>query len=236
MVSMELREWYKGILCDPMNFQFAKVTKANGVILKTYSSTCTRRHPASRLAWPPEAIMFARKMEEAQAKGSSAVESWKRLPVARTIGIYQPFTDAQKKIIDVYSSAEHDLNGLVDLAQQLECLGAAHITDTEHSATNPHLPADLETADISQIFDRLWPHESFFDMNCNSHPDHALSTLINWLMTTAQLRHLPSNTWLAGPGGSRWVIAILLHLVRALTSLDNRSSVPDTIVQLFSVG
>ncbi|KAG9097603.1 hypothetical protein FS749_005934 [Ceratobasidium sp. UAMH 11750] len=234
MVTLEARGWYKAIFNNPLEFQFAKVTRTDGQVLKTYSSTCTHRHPTSRIVWPPESVLFAWKVEGQQAQGSTKALSWKQLPVARTVGIYEPFTKVQLQMIDKYSSAEHDLNALVALQQSLEDLGAAHVSDMKQSAANAHLPNDLHTANISTLFDRIWPNRAFFDLCSEAHPQYALSTLVNWFMTGSHLRHHASDTWLAGPGGSRSIIAILFHIVRALTNLDRKSSVPQNIAQVFS--
>ncbi|KAG8702208.1 hypothetical protein FRC08_003631 [Ceratobasidium sp. 394] len=229
MTYLEVRDWFKSLFRKPRDFQFTKVTKSDGSVVKIYTSPCQRRHPDSRLTWMPEALLFARKVEEQRAQTTRKVEQWKRLPVARTVGIYHVFTDTQLALIAQYSNRETDLVELADLVQQLDNFGGAHIPDGANPAPNAHMPDDLLTAPISSFFDKLWPHDAFFNTDAADHAQYALSTLLNWVMTGTQLRHTHSNTWLAGPAGARWAVAVLFHLIRALTHLDRRLEVPDGI-------
>ncbi|KAG8729371.1 hypothetical protein FRC10_003967, partial [Ceratobasidium sp. 414] len=59
-------------------------------------------------------------------------------------------------------------------------------------------------------------------------------TLIHWIKTNLRMRHLKSGTWLGGPAGVRWIIALFFHLVCALTHLDKKRGVPSEIARHFS--
>ncbi|KAG9079278.1 hypothetical protein FRC06_007849, partial [Ceratobasidium sp. 370] len=148
MCSLEVRDWFQTISRNPNQFQFAKVTRHDGTVIKVYSMPCLRRHPDSRLVWTPEAILFARNVEEEKARITGVTEKWKHLPVARTLGVYQPFTEAQKALISRYSTPKTDLNALVDIAEQLETFSGAHVNEMHPLQPNPHMPQDLRTASL----------------------------------------------------------------------------------------
>ncbi|KAG8730760.1 hypothetical protein FRC10_002370 [Ceratobasidium sp. 414] len=235
MVGLEVREWYKKIQggSDPRVY-FAKVTKADGSVLCHYTGPCLRRHPKSRLEWSANAILFARKVEERQSAVVPRCEAWGNLPVARSFGTFVPFTDQQKKTMRDYSSDEHDLHGLADLCAEQENLGAAHQTDSTDAARNAHVPPDLWNGSLDDLFDRVWPNTLLFNIRDDSHPEYAMITLVHWIKTNMRMHHLKSGTWLGGPAGARWIVALLFHLVRALTHLDKKRAVPPEIARYYS--
>ncbi|KAG8682900.1 hypothetical protein FRC08_014656 [Ceratobasidium sp. 394] len=235
MVSLEAREWYKRIQGDVKPaFYFAKITKKDGSVLCHYTGGCFRRHPKSRLEWSANSILVARKVEEQRSTHGLQSAAWSDLPVARTFGTFVPFTDMQKRLLRDYSTPEHDLLGLADLCAELETLGVAHQTDCAEHGPNAHAPPDLWHANLSDIFDKVWPNSSLFNPRHDSHPQYAMTTLIHWIKTNLQMRHSKSGTWLGGPAGARWNIVLLFHMVRAFTHLDKKRAVPSEIARCFS--
>ncbi|KAG8715484.1 hypothetical protein FRC08_010535 [Ceratobasidium sp. 394] len=235
MVSLEVREWYKKIQggSKPV-FYFSKVTKADGSVLCYYTGPCARRHPKSRLEWSASSIVLASQVEEHRLKAGLRSETWADLPVARTFGTFVPFTDKQRKMLRDYSSEKHDLHRLAELCAEQENLGVAHRTDCVDPAPNAHAPLDLWSARLEDLFDRIWPNSLLFNVQHDLHPQYAMVTLIHWIKTNVQMRHLQSGSWLGGPAGARWMVALLFHLVRALTHLDKKRSVPAEIARCFA--
>ncbi|KAG9091848.1 hypothetical protein FRC06_000352, partial [Ceratobasidium sp. 370] len=242
MLAAELTMWYEyiergqtGDLSPANVFQFALLTKADHSTIARYSTLCNQCHPRSRLEWDGEQLLYARKVEASVDVGSNT-SSWNGLPVARLVQTYEPFTRRQRQQMTEFSTSECNLDALVDLVEQIERLGPAHENDHIHRTINPHLPGDLNTVDIDILFQRIWPHLSFFDQDHDDHPQYATITLLYWLKTSSSLKHLPSNTWVGGPGGCRWLVALIFHLVKALTLIDRRTDAPEDLPAIFSEG
>ncbi|KAG8732896.1 hypothetical protein FRC10_000540 [Ceratobasidium sp. 414] len=226
MLAAELAMWYRyiergqtGELSPANIFQFALLTKADRSTVAQYSTVCNQRHPRSRLEWDGDQLLYARKMEALTDTGLPA-SSWNGLPVARLVQTYEPFTRRQRQLMTEFSTPDHNIDALVDLVEQIERLAPAH--------------GDLHTADIDTLLQRLWPHISFFDEDHDDHPQYATTTLVYWLKTSLVFKHPTSNTWLGGPGGSRWVVALVFHLVKAMTLIDRRTDAPDNLPAIFS--
>ncbi|KAG8720862.1 hypothetical protein FRC08_017743 [Ceratobasidium sp. 394] len=242
MLAAELTMWYEYIErgqtrdLPPANvFQFALLTKADNSTIAHYSTLCNQRHPRSRLEWDGEQVLFARKMESSADAGSNT-SSWNGLPVARLVQTYEPFTRRQRQQMTEFSTSEYNSDALVDLVEQIERLGPAHENDRTHADINPHLPRDLNAVDIDTLFQRIWPPISFFDETHDDHPQYAAITLLYWLKSSSALKHMPSNTWVGGPAGCRWIVVLLFHLVKAMTQIDRRIDAPDNLPAIFSEG
>ncbi|KAG8706416.1 hypothetical protein FRC08_001076 [Ceratobasidium sp. 394] len=240
MLAAELTMWYRYIECGqtgelpPGNsFQFARLTKADHSVVAQYSGTCNQRHPRSRLQWDGEQLLFARKIESLVNPGSTAA-SWNGLPVARLVKTYEPFSHRQREEISGYSSPECNLVALVGLVEEIEGLAPVHESDQPKSILNAHLPGDLNAIDIDIMFQRAWPHVSFFDEAHEDHAQYTTTTLHYWLKTSHAMRHLLSNTWLGGPAGCRWIVALIFYLVKAMTLVDQRTEAPENIAAVFS--
>ncbi|KAG9096702.1 hypothetical protein FS749_007925 [Ceratobasidium sp. UAMH 11750] len=240
MLAAELTIWYEyiergqtGGLLPANVFQFALLTKADHSTIAQYSTLCNHRHPRSRLEWDGEQVLFARKVE-ASADAGANTSSWNGLPVARLVHTYEPFTRRQRQQMTEFSTSEYNLDALVDLVEQIERLGPAHENDRSHAEINPHLPGDLNVADIDSLFQRIWPHIAYFDETHDDHPQYAAITLLYWLKSLSALKHIPSNTWVGGPAGCCWIVVLIFHLVKAMTMIDRRTDAPDNLPAIFS--
>ncbi|KAG9077943.1 hypothetical protein FRC06_008625, partial [Ceratobasidium sp. 370] len=171
---------------------------------------------------------------EALADTGVPALSWNGLPVARLVQTYEPFTRRQRQLMTEFSTPDHNIDALVDLVEQIERLAPAHENDRTHSTLNHHLQGAMNTADIDTLLQRLWPHISFFDEDHDDHPQYTTTTLIYWLKTSLAFKHPQSDTWLGGPGGSRWIVVLAFHLVRAMTLIDRRTDAPDNLPAIFS--
>ncbi|KAG9083151.1 hypothetical protein FS749_006260 [Ceratobasidium sp. UAMH 11750] len=142
----------------------------------------------------------------------------------------------QRQQMTEFSTPEYNLDALVDLVEQIERLGPAHENDRTNATINPHLPGDLNAADIDTLFQRIWPHMSFFNETHDDHPQYASITLLYWLKSSSAFKHLPNNTWVGGPAGCRWIVVLIFHLVKAMTLIDRRTDAPDNLPAIFSQG
>ncbi|KAG9126224.1 hypothetical protein FRC07_004379 [Ceratobasidium sp. 392] len=240
MLAGELQAWYQhieqgqqGNIVPERIFQFARVMTSDNRTAALYTGLCVHRHPGSRLEWTADQVLYAQKVESTANQSISAI-SWLGLPVARVLQTYQPFTRRQRESIKEFSSVEHDIESLADLVERLDQLGASHDSDHSQSLPNLHLPGNFHITDMNVLFEREWPHDSFWQESHDDHPQYATTTLLYWLKSCLSFKHLASNTWLGGPGGARWLVALLFHLVRALTLVDRRKDIPRQISNVFS--
>lgn len=77
---------------------------------------------------------------------------------------------------------------------------------------------------------RAWPPIELFDQDAPEHAAYTLPVLLAWLQSGRSFHHTPSGTLIGGPGGVRWIAALLVQLHNAFQQLDDGRNVPHQIL------
>lgn len=107
-------------------FQFRCVLDVAGQTVATYNSYCAHRHSASQLTWGPEEKLYAMQVDM-MANHSNSTRVWKGLPLARTEGIYAPFSPTLLEELHRLNSRHINLSSLGELVNKLEHYGPCHV-------------------------------------------------------------------------------------------------------------
>ncbi|KAF8595325.1 hypothetical protein BDV93DRAFT_515073 [Ceratobasidium sp. AG-I] len=230
------RVWYNHLrLSGPQRFQFRRVETDSGGLVASYDSLCLERHPRSPLEWEAGAKVYARHVDRQRNPATNA-RAWKGLPTARFEGLYIAIDETNMGHLLSLDKPNISLSNLGVQINKYEQHGPAHMEDTALpvDTINAHFPANFSDTVFENTVANRWAHAAFFDEDHEEHDAYALATLTHWIKHSTKFRHIPSGTWLGGPDGLRWVLAVLACLVTSLSCVDRRIQVPVDIQAVHS--
>lgn len=147
MTVAEAQAWYSHIYAGQIGelppssiFQFAVVSGQDGKEIACYSHLCDRPHPKAHIDWLPQQKLYAQGLEQNTTHQAPKTTDWNGLPVARTVGVFNPWALADLQCLRPLRASNQAIDNLVNSIVKIEELGPTHVRDPQlmHAETNDH--------------------------------------------------------------------------------------------------